>query len=40
MFDKIADFLSNWYVLVPMILILVGLIVVMVIMRNKRSDDE
>ena len=40
MFDKIANALSEWYVLVPMIVILLGLVGVMVFMRMKKKDDD
>jgi hypothetical protein len=33
-------FLSEWYTIVAMIVILLGLIAALVIVRNKRQDDD
>ena len=40
MFDAIANFMLNWWVWVPMLLILLGLIGTMIFMRLKKKDDD
>ena len=38
--DDIGGFMLQWYILVPMILVLLGLVGVMIFMRMKKKDDD
>ncbi len=38
--QKAGDAMSEWYVLVPLILVFLGLIGVMVFMRMKKKDED
>ena len=38
--DDIGGFMLQWYILVPMILVLLGLVGVMIFMRMKKKDED
>jgi len=38
--DDIGGFMLQWYILVPMILVPLGLVGVMIFMRMKKKDED
>jgi hypothetical protein len=38
--EDLANFMTNWFVWVPMLVILLGLVGVMIFMRMKKKDDD
>lgn len=38
--EDLANWMTNWYVWVPMLLVLLGLVGVMIFMRMKKRDDD
>ena len=40
MLADLADFMTNWFGWVPMLVILLGLVGVMIFMRMKKRDDD
>lgn len=38
--DDIGGFMLQWYVLVPMIVVLLGLVGLMIFMRMKKKDED
>ena len=38
--DDLATWMTNWYVWVPMLVVLLGLVGVMIFMRMKKKDDD
>lgn len=38
--EDLANGMTNWYVWVPMLLVLLALIGVMIFMRMKKKDDD
>lgn len=38
--EDLANWMTNWYVWGPMLLVLLGLVGVMIFMRMKKKDDD